>query len=177
MEKAFSFSATREQAEKEFGLGKGEYFKLKEGINKFRLMSEVVGYESVYDGKKRFQWACWVIDRADGVVKPYFMQKSIYTEIENFQLNPEYTFTTVPMPYDITVVAKNAGKLEAEYTVTPARQNTPVTEEEMKAFSERLPIQEFISKLKEKQGGVQTVEQAAEVVGGTVEQNEEVPFN
>jgi hypothetical protein len=88
MEKLFSFSSAREQAEKEFGLGKGEYLKLKEGNNTIRLMSQCVGYESSHNGRKNFKWVCWVIDRTDNVIKPFFMPHSIYTDIEAYLLNP-----------------------------------------------------------------------------------------
>lgn len=157
MEKPFNFSSAREQAEKEFGLGKGEYLKLKEGNNTIRLMSQCVGYESIYNGRKNFKWVCWVIDRTDNIVKPFFMPHSIYTDIENYQLNPEYAFETVPMPYDVTITAKGAGTKEVKYTVTPARSNTPLTDAEMKEFEERIDIHEFVNKLKEKAGTAPTI--------------------
>lgn len=170
MNKAFSFSASREQAEKEYGLGKGEYLKLKEGNNPLRLMSECIPHQGEYQGKKNFKWLCWVLDRVDGVIKPFFMPHSIYTDIEGFQLNPEYAFTEVPMPYDITITAKGAGTKEVKYTVTPARSNTSLTAEEIKEFSEKIDIRELQTKLRQ-QEPVKTIEQAAEIVGGEVEES------
>lgn len=152
MNKPFSFSSAREKAEKEYGLGKGEYLKLKEGDNRIRLLSECIGHESTYNGRKNFKWVCWVLDRVDGVVKPFFMPHSIYKTIEAYQLNPEYTFESVPMPYDITIHAKGAGTKDVDYTVTPARQNTPLTEQETADFQARTPIEEFVQKLKDKAG-------------------------
>ncbi|HZS04317.1 MAG TPA: hypothetical protein VFD58_05730 [Blastocatellia bacterium] len=152
MNKPFNFSSAREQAEKEYGLGKGEYLKLKNGNNTFRLLSECIPYESTYNGKKNFKWVCWVLDRADKVVKPFFMPHSIYKTIEDYQFNPEYAFEEVPMPYDITIHAKNAGTIDAEYTVTPARQNTLLTAEELAEFEKRIDITEFVQKLREKAG-------------------------
>lgn len=157
MEKQFSFSSAREQAEKEFGLGKGQYLKLKEGNNTIRLMSPCVGHEDTYNGRKNFKWVCWVIDRADNVIKPFFMPHSIYTDIEAYQMNPEYAFETVPMPYDVTIHAKGAGTKEVKYTVTPARQNTPLTGAETEEFGKRMDIHEFVKKLKDKAGDVPAV--------------------
>lgn len=157
MEKPFSFSSAREQAEKEFGLGKGESFKFKEGDNRIRLLSECVGHEGEYNGKKTFKWVCWIIDRVDGVIKPFFMPHSIYKTIEAYQLNPEYAFESVPMPYDININAKNAGVREVEYTLTPARQNTPLTDEEVDELKERIDIHEFVKKLKDKAGDAPSV--------------------
>lgn len=157
MEKPFSFSSAREQAEKEFGLGRGEYLKLKEGNNTIRLMSPCVGYESEYKGKKNFKWVCWVIDRADNVIKPFFMPHSIYTDIEAYQMTPDYAFETVPMPYDVTITAKGAGTKEVKYTVTPARSNVPLTGAETEEFGKRIDIHEFVQKLKDKASDVPTV--------------------
>jgi len=157
MEKPFSFSASREKAEKEFGLGKGQYLKLKEGNNTLRLMSECVGHEDTYNGRKNFKWVCWVIDRADNVIKPFFMPHSIYTDIEAYQMNPEYVFETVPMPYDVTITAKGAGTKEVKYTVTPARSNVPLTGAEVEEFGKRIDIHEFVQKLKDKAGDTTSV--------------------
>jgi hypothetical protein len=152
MSTLFNFSAAREQAEKAFGLSKGEYLKVKDGPNRIRLLSECAGHESIYNGKKNFKWVCWVIDRTDGVVKPYFMPMKVYRQIEALQFDPDYAFESVPMPYDITINVTNAGEMNATYTITPARQNTPITEAEMEELKSRLSITEFVAKLKEKAG-------------------------
>ena len=138
-------------------MGKGEYLKLKEGNNTIRLMSQCVGYESSHNGRKNFKWVCWVIDRTDNVIKPFFMPHSIYTDIEAYQLNPEYTFESVPMPYDVTIHAKGAGTKEVKYTVTPARSNVDLTGAEMEEFSKRIDIHEFVKKLKDKAGDAPAV--------------------
>lgn len=152
MEKPFSFSASREKAEKQFGLGKGEYLKLQEGANRIRLMSECIPYESTFQGRKNFKWVCWVIDRVDGVVKPFFMPHTIYKSIEALQVDPDYAFASVPMPYDIKINAKGAGTKEVDYQVIASPKLTPLTEKEVEDLSARLDIHEFVEKLKEKTG-------------------------
>jgi hypothetical protein len=55
-----------------------------------------------------------VIDRTDGKFKLFFMPNTIYKQIEALQENPDYEFTDVPMPYDITINAKGAGSKDVE---------------------------------------------------------------
>lgn len=152
MNKPFNASAVIEKAEKEYGLGKGEYLKLQEGANKLRLLSDCIGHESEYQGRKTFRFVCWVLDRKDNVVKPYFMPQTIMRAIEALQLDPDYAFDSVPMPYDIKINAKNAGTKEVDYQVIASPTRTPLTEHEEKAFLERMPIEEFVQKLKDKAG-------------------------
>ncbi len=148
----FSFKSAYQKAEKDYGLGKGEYFKAAEGDNPIRLMSEAVGYESEYQGKKNFKFVCWIIDRKDGKVKLYFMPVTVFKGIESLQENPEYHFSEVPMEYDIIINAKNAGTIDVAYTVFGARTNTPLTADELKAFKEKPTVGEVIEKLNNPQG-------------------------
>jgi hypothetical protein len=121
------FAAARKQAESKGVLGSGDYFKLQEGDDKIRLMSECLEHPGEYQGKPTFKWLCYVLDRRDGRIKPFFMAHTIYKQIEALQQDSDYAFDEVPMPYDITIKAKNAGKKEVEYAVIADRQNNPVT--------------------------------------------------
>ena len=143
----FNFSQTREKAEKDYGLGTGEYLKIKEGENKIRLLTSCLAHSSTYKGQTTFKWLCYVLDRVDGKIKPYFMPVIIYKAIETLQLSEEYKFTEVPMPYDISVNAIGAGQKTVKYTVVPARVNTPLTDEEIKQLDEMLPINELQKKM------------------------------
>lgn len=143
----FSFSAKREQAEKQFNLGKGEYFKPKEGANKVRLVSEALEHPGEYNGKPTFKWLCQVIDFEDGKVKPYFMPHTVYKQLESLQLDPDYEFSEVPMPYSINIQTKNAGKLEVEYTVIPSPKRIPLTAEQLIAIEQAPTVQELQKKI------------------------------
>lgn len=147
----FSFSATREKAEKEGVLGKGDYLKLQEGPNKVRLMSECLEHAGEYQGKPTFKWLCYVLDRRDGKVKPYFMAHTIFKLLEALQEDPEYTFSETPMPYDITINAKGAGTKEVEYSVLPARTAVPLTPAERALWTGTLPVRDLQKALQEKQ--------------------------
>ncbi len=145
----FSFSSTIAQAEKEYGLGGGEYFKVKDGANKIRILSEALPHQSYYKGNKTFKFVTWVWDYADQKVKLYFMPVTVAKSLENLQKDPEYTFDEVPMPYDVTITVKNAGTKEVDYQITAARQNSPLSEEIKSAFAAKAPLEEVLMKLKE----------------------------
>lgn len=153
---AFDFSKNRRQAE-ESGLvsSGGDYLKLKEGDNRFRLMTECLPHVGEYNGTKNFKWLCYVLDRRDSKAKPFFMPHKIYKAIEALQINPDYAFEDVPMPYDVTVTAKKAGTKDVEYSLIPARKETPITAVEFQALADLKPLAELQTKLKEKRKAAQ----------------------
>jgi len=141
-----------EKAEKEFNLGGGEYFKVKEGSNKIRVISEWLPHNSLYNGQPTFKWLCQVIDRANKEIKvvPYFMPNKIYKSIMALQLDPDYGFEALPMPYDITITAKNAGQKTVEYHVIPAPVKE-LTGDEIEAIAKAPSVQELQKKVRDKQ--------------------------
>ena len=147
----FDANATIKKAEEDYGLGKGEYFKVQDGDNRIRLLSAFLPHQSEYQGRPTFKFVAWILDRRDSKVKLYFMPKTIVDEIGALQVNPEYAFEEVPMPYDITIHAQKAGTIDVEYKVIPARANTNLTPEELKAYKEKPSIDEVVGKLKEQQ--------------------------
>jgi len=146
-----NFTASREKAEKEGLLGKGDYLKLQEGPNRVRLTSECLEHPGEYQGKATFKWLCYVLDRKDGKIKPFFMAHTIYKLIEALQQDADYAFDEVPMPYDITINAKGAGTKEVDYSVLPAKVSVPMTPAERALFAGALPIQELQAALNEEQ--------------------------
>jgi hypothetical protein len=138
-----NFAEARKEAQKKGLLGKGDYLKLQEGANKVRLMSECLGHPGEFNGRPTFKWLCYVLDREDGKIKPFFMADKIYKQIQALQTDPEYAFDEVPMPYDITINAEGAGTKEVTYVVTAARQNTPLTPAEKALLRGMKPIQEL----------------------------------
>jgi hypothetical protein len=147
----FNANQTMERAAEEYGLGKGQYFKVKEGANKIRLLSPCIPYKSEYKGQVNVKFPAWIIDRADGVIKLYFMPQTILNAIGGLQMSDDFGFEEVPMPYDLTIMAKGAGTKEVEYTVVGARNNTPLTDAEQTDFNSKPSIDEVVQKLAEKQ--------------------------
>ena len=142
-----NFAASREKAEKEGLLGRGDYLKLQEGDNRIRLMSECLEHPGEYLGKATFKWLCYVLDRRDGKIKPFFMAHTIYKQIEAPQLNEDYRFD------------KGAGTKEVVYTLMPARANTPLTPAERALFTGTTPIADVQKSLYEKQPAPEVTEQ------------------
>ena len=140
---------TRKAAEKEYGLESGGFFKVKDGANKVRLLSQTIPHQSFYKGTKTFKYVCWIFDYSDMKVKLYFMPTTIYKHIENLQLSDDYSFEEVPMPFDITINVKNAGSKEVEYSTTPARNNTELCQECVEQFVAKEQIEAVVAKLKE----------------------------
>jgi hypothetical protein len=152
MPQPFNVQETIKRAEAEYGLGKGEYFKVQEGANKIRLLSPCVGYQGSYQGKPNFKFVCWIIDRKDeNKIKLYFMPQTVLDLIGGLQMSDDFGFNEVPMPYDITIMAKGAGTKEVQYSVVPSPQRIPLTAAEQAAIDEKPTIDEVIEKLKEKQ--------------------------
>lgn len=147
---AFSFGANRKEAEKAGLLSSGDYLKLKEGANRFRLVSECIGHRGEFQGKPNFKWLCYVIDRADGKIKPFFMPHTIYKQIEALQLSDDYAFSDVPMPYDLTINADGAGTKEVKYTLMPARKESPLSDHERQLLDEVKPLADLKASLDEK---------------------------
>ncbi len=145
----FNFNENRQQAEKQYNLGKGEYFKVKSGDNKVRLVSECIPHPGEYMGKPTFKWLCQVIDLTDGKVKPYFMPDGVYKQILSLQQDEDYSFDEVPMPYNINIYTENAGELTAKYTVRPSPKRTDLTPEQLQAIVAAPSVQELQAKIRE----------------------------
>lgn len=144
------FGATLKKAEEAGLVGGGDYLKLKEGDNKFRLLSECLPHANEYQGQRTFKWLCYVLDRKDGKVKPFFMPHTIYKQIVVLQTDEDYEFHDVPMPYDLNIHAKGAGTKEVKYTLMP-RKPVTLTAAEKLLVAAATPLKEVQAKLLEKQ--------------------------
>lgn len=79
------------------------------------------------------------------------MSNPIATAIRELMESDEYSFKEFPMPYDITVNVKDAGKTTVEYQVLPARNNTEVSESILEEYAKLTPVQQIKEKLQNKQ--------------------------
>ncbi len=174
------FGANRKQAESDGLLGGGGFFKFKEGDNRLRLMSICLPHTSTFDGKKNFKWLCYILDRADGEVKAFFMPHKVYKAIEALQLNPDYQFNEVPMPYDITIHAKKAGTKDVEYTMIPARKEVALTQDEMEKLEAAKPLAELKQAIDDKQNAKASAPAtpAPQIAAAAVEEltDDHIPF-
>jgi hypothetical protein len=95
-------------------------------------------------------WA-WIIDRETSELKIGQFGKAILTQITALKNNPEYAFDGFPMPFDITI--NNTGEGANRYSITPARQNTDITTEEMEALNKKKTVADILLAMENKQGG------------------------
>lgn len=132
----------------------GLYFKPHEGENRIRIVSEPVPIWTYFDqdnnkgvnfltedaakafaktlpsGKKVSQrYAMYVLNRdSKNEVQVAQFGPQVMKELVSLATSSEYGFDSVP-EYDVFIVKKGTG-LDTEYTVRPARTNTPLTVEE-----------------------------------------------
>lgn len=165
------FAAGRKLAEREGHIVSGDRFKFKEGPNRIRVLSVPLAHPGEYNGSPNFKWLCYVLDRADGQIKTFFMPHRIYKDIEALQETDDYAFDEVPMPYDIQVTAVGAGTKEVKYTVIPARKNVPLTAAEITALDAKKPIEEVQAAMRLKAG---EIEQPAQFERQT--EDDDLPF-
>lgn len=144
-----SLADQRKAAEREGLLGSSDYLKIKDGANRIRIVSDALPHPGEFKGKPNFKWLVYVLDRADGQVKPYFMPHRIFKILEDFENDEEYAFEGMPMPYDIVINAKGAGTIDVEYTVI-ARKPTKLTAEEMNLIDAAKPLKELQNQIRAK---------------------------
>jgi hypothetical protein len=134
----------------QLGEAKSDRFKFVEGDNRFRILSPFRGVESAYkneDSSPRMQFASYILDRTDGKIKLGFFPKTVMIYVKQLSVSEDYAFDELPMPFDITVTAKNAGKKEVEYAFLPSPKRDPLTPEQLAAYTKETPIDEVVSQI------------------------------
>ncbi len=103
-----------------------------------------------YNAKRsKVQFLVWVIDRSDAKVKMLRYGAMIQKQISELSKSEEYGFDDLPK-YDLTITKSGKG-LETEYGVMPARQDSPLTQEEKNAVTDKVkPVKEIIDAMKNK---------------------------
>lgn len=157
----FNVNETIKKAEDEGLINKSNIFKPKEGANRIRLLSPCIPYKSVFKGQVTVRFLCWILDRADGVIKLYFMPQTILDMVGGLQMSDDFSFEDVPMPYDITINAIGAGNKEVKYSVVGARQNAPLTAEELTAYEAKDSLETVIENLRKEQSNEPVIQQEA----------------
>lgn len=87
----------------------------------------------IYSDKPQFAYVCNVIDRSDGKVKLFDLRATIYSQIVDYATNPDYgNPASDDNGYDLTIKKEKTGPLpqNVKYTIIPARNNSPLKEEE-----------------------------------------------
>lgn len=105
--------------------------KLKDQARKKFLREQ--GYAKQPWGKVKEKHVIHVLDRATGEVKLLDKGNGVFKELKKFAMNPEYGDLR---NYDVTITVKGSG-LETEYSIAPARSNTPLTTQELALYEEK----------------------------------------
>jgi hypothetical protein len=94
------------------------------------------GYKKQPWGKPKEKHIIHVLDRATGEVKLLDKGNGIFKKLKKLALDPEYGDLR---QYDVTIVMSGdkTDFTTIEYDVTPARQNTPLTDEEKALYEEK----------------------------------------
>lgn len=148
----------------------GDFYKLKEGSNRVRIISPFYGVTTINRGGKyggivtqtnvahdddttSYKGWAWAVIRETGDLKILQLSKTILSHIYSLKNGQDYQFDGYPMPYDITITAIGAGTKDVQYSVQPARQNTEVTEEEIQMVNKKKFIGDIIGAMIAKQDG------------------------
>lgn len=148
-----------------------DFFKIPTGATRARIMSDFEIIEKVWKGifpnskymgmfekgqklgadeKVKEEYWTWAIIRGENGAKDEFkiltLGSSIIGDLVTLKKNPEYNFSKMPMPYDITI--NNTGDGANRYSILPARYNTEVTAEEMETMNTKKPISFIVDKMR-----------------------------
>jgi len=96
--------------------------------------------DHIYSEKPQFAYICNVIDRKDGKPKLLDLKTTIYKQLVDYAMNPDYgSPADSDNGYDITIKREKTGPQpqNVKYTVMPSRNTIPLTatEKEMELFS------------------------------------------
>lgn len=149
-----------------------DFYEMKVGANKMRILTQFERVNSLFQGvfpnskyvgkvgdeyvpkegeKVNLQGWAWIIDRTSGELKIAQFGKAILTQITALKNNPDYAFDGFPMPFDLTI--NNTGEGANRYSITPARQNTEITADEMAQLNKKKTISQIIQAIDDKQSG------------------------
>lgn len=106
------------------------------------------------ENKPKKKYVCYIIDRADGIIKIAEFGMSIMGALDKFRVTKDYEFETVPA-YDIIITKTGKGRDNTKYTVVAARSNTALTPDELKAIEELRPIADVIAAIENKQNSAE----------------------
>jgi len=88
---------------------------------------------AVFSDKPTFSYVCNAIDRKDGQIKLFDLKPTVYKQILDYAMNPEYgNPADEEEGYDITIKREKTGPqvMNVKYTCIPSRRTVALTDEE-----------------------------------------------
>jgi hypothetical protein len=105
-----------------------ETFTDREGVDPVKEIDS-----SIYSEKPTFSYVCNAIDRKDGQIKLFDLKPTVYKQILDYAINPEYGNPAADEEgYDITIKREKTGPqiMNVKYTCIPSRRTVAITDEE-----------------------------------------------
>lgn len=118
--------------------GNSKFFKFVEGDNRIQLLSHleryllkwaVTQYVPAEEGDANISVKGVGYVLQDGQIKEATLPYTVVKAIRELMNDQDYAFEEFPMPRQINIKVKNAGKKEAEYVVVPSPKETQVPQE------------------------------------------------
>lgn len=156
-----------------------DFYRIKEGQNKMRILTDFVMVESIYKGvfpnskymgmktpgrviaadeKVTSQAWAWAVIRGEkpeqDELKIVQFGKTLINNLIQYRKNPEYEFDKFPMQFDITV--NSLGDGPNRYTMIASPKRSEVTQGEMEKLNKKKSINDIIASILAKQTGAST---------------------
>jgi hypothetical protein len=133
--------------------GDGTTLKFQEGDNNIRVLTNTVAHEFTYDdGGKSTKFLCYVWEYSSNALKLAYLSKTVAKKLAELQMDVQYGFQDMPMPYDVNIKTKNAGTKNAEYEVLAARSNTDVPQEAQDALAKEPSVEQALANILAEKG-------------------------
>lgn len=163
--------------------GGGDWFKMNDGENRFRVLTE---FEVIFKDYKEGicytdcgwqgtpKYMCYVAVREKDIdgnerweIKLAELPSTVGDAIVNLQVDEDYGFDSLPMPYDVKVNREKTGTeaKDVKYHILPGKE-TELPAEVIEELDKKTAIPEVVKRLKEKnmeKHGVTPSSKAAEV--------------
>lgn len=147
----FNINDNIKKVTKEFGLGSG-FHKFENGDNKIRVLA--VAHKPIvkhfinnkpfdctgpgtcehHKEKASVKYPSYIIDRKDNAIKKMDLVFTVYKQIGRLQLDEDYAFDDLPMPYDIKVNYDENASPSEMYKVIPSPERKLVDVETLEAL-------------------------------------------
>ena len=140
------------------------WFNLKEGENRFQILTKIVPLVQVWDGvkyiiapkgstKTTIKGLCYVLQ--DGIIKEAKLPYQVVKLVRELQANQDWGWDGFPAPRYVTVTAadngkKFNGKTVLDYTILPAPKETAVPQEALTVLAEKPSPEDIIARMKAK---------------------------
>ena len=153
----FNFNESAQRASKEYGLG-GDFLRLEKGETKIRLLDcapeptvkhfinnkpvDCPGPKTCQNHSERpsVKYKTYILNRTDGEIKTYDMPLSVFKAIGSLQMDEDYRFDGLPMPYDVKIKFDPDASPAEMYKTVPSPKQEPLSEQVLAELGKKTPL-------------------------------------